>query len=132
MRGPNAARPRRRRAPTVADVLLVVLLAALLPILAGRQSRASGAPRVVVRPADGREQAYDLRQNRDLEIPGPAGMTLLRIQDGAVWVARAPCARHLCQRMGRIHRPGRSLVCIPNRLVVRVVGSDGDVDAVTR
>ena len=125
-------RARRRRAPTVADVVLVGVLAVALPILAGRPSRATGDLRVLVRPADGPEQVYALRQDRDLEIPGPAGITLLRIQDGAVWVARAPCARHLCQRMGHLRRPGRSLVCIPNHLVVRIVGPEGDVDAVTR
>jgi hypothetical protein len=132
MRGKNAEWPRRRRAPTVADVVLVGVLAAALPILAGRPNRATGDLRAVVRAADGREQLYDLRQDRDLEIPGPAGITLLRIQDGAVWVARAPCARHLCQRMGRLRRPGRSIVCIPNHLVVRVIGDSADVDAVTR
>ena len=132
MHGTNAVRPRRRRAPTVADVVLVGVLAAALPILAGRPSRATGDLRAVVRAADGSEQVYDLRQDRDLEIPGPVGITLLRIQDGAVWVARAPCTRHLCQRMGHLRRPGRSLVCIPNHLVVRVIGDSADVDAVTR
>ena len=78
------------------------------------------------------ERRLDARRDFDLELRGPLGPTLLRVRHGEAWIATAPCRNHLCQRLGRISRPGRSLVCIPNRIVLRFVGRGSEVDAITR
>ena len=132
---PSAAhgrRARRRRAPTPADLGLLFALAVLLPFLPAGRFRPGGAAVVLVRAADGRERLFDAGQDGDVEIPGPLGATRLRFQGGAVRIAGAPCPRRLCQRLGRLRGPGRSLVCVPNRVVVRFAGHGADVDAVTR
>lgn len=123
----------RRRAPTPADVAVLLVLAAAVPGTRHLSEPASASvPRAAtVRTADGSESTYDLAGARDVDINGPLGTTRLRIRDGSAWIFESPCRRHLCIKMGEL-RPGRSLVCIPNRVVVRVVGGEADVDAVTR
>ena len=52
--------------------------------------------------------------------------------DGAVAVTASDCPGNDCVHSGWISAAGRSIVCLPNRLEVRITGGAGDgVDAVT-
>jgi hypothetical protein len=110
-----------------------VLLVGAVPLsrLAARTPPARAA-RLEVRAGDGAPQQLDPRRDADLHLDGPLGPTRLRVRDGAAWIDSAPCRNQLCRRQGRIARPGRSLVCIPNRIVVRFVGAEAEVDAISR
>jgi hypothetical protein len=121
----------RRRAPTRGDVILLLLLAAAIPWTRSFLLPAGAPQQLVVLSADAPPRAFTISESRDVEISGPLGTTRLRIRDSSAWIVESPCERRLCQTMGRL-RPGRSLVCIPNRVVVRASGVAGDVDAVTR
>lgn len=132
MREPSRER-RRRRAPTPADIVVLVLLALTIPV-SQRWTRGDGAAvRLVVRDAHG-ERRFDATRDLDLQVRGPLGDTHVRVADGEAWIVAAPCRKQLCRRMGRLRGPGRSLVCIPNRVVVRFEGATGAAqpDAVTR
>src|SRR5262245_21197444 len=109
------AAPCRRAAPTRADLVLLAGLVAAVPL----SRQAVGATphdgtRVELRGGATREWAY-LRQPGENSIRGPIGTTVVRVQDGAAWIASSPCRNRLCMRMGRLHGPGRALVCLPNR-----------------
>lgn len=54
------------------------------------------------------------------------------VEDGAVYIESSDCPGGDCVRSGKISQPGRSLVCLPNRVEVRVVSETAapDVDAV--
>ncbi len=121
----------RRRAPTPADLLVVLALAAWIPVQLAARPRAH-APQELHIQSDAGSRRVDARVDGDYEIPGPAGVTLLRVRGGEAWIAAAPCRNHLCQRMGRLGRRGASLVCIPNRVVVAHAAGASGVDAVTR
>lgn len=60
------------------------------------------------------------------------GMTV-EVSDGAVRVKESDCPDRFCVRCGRVREVGRTIVCVPNRTVVRVVGRDSGfgVDGVT-
>ena len=53
------------------------------------------------------------------------------IADGKVFFSDSDCPGRDCVHSGRISLPGRSLVCLPNRVEIRVVGSS-DVDFTVR
>jgi len=44
------------------------------------------------------------------------------------------CSRHICSKTGWIKDPWEMIVCMPNKIVVRVMGakSAGDIDFITR
>ena len=105
-----------RRALRPGDWLVLALGLGLLTLLWSRQA-GSLEGRVIIR-LDG--QVYreaSLRLNRDIQVPGPLGPSLVRIQDGKVRVASAPRPRQLCVRQGWIP-PGGAVVCLPNRVSV--------------
>ncbi|MBD3285019.1 NusG domain II-containing protein [candidate division WOR-3 bacterium] len=77
------------------------------------------------------EQEYALSMKDTLvSVSGPAGETKIKIEDGSVWVAQASCPRKLCVRQGKISRTGRSIVCLPNRIVITIEGRTR-IDATT-
>lgn len=69
-----------------------------------------------------------LSQDRTLELSGDYHCTVT-VKDGKVAITDSDCPGEDCVHTGWIESPGRSIVCIPNRVEVRVTGS-GDVDFV--
>ena len=55
---------------------------------------------------------------------------VIEVADGKVTVLHSDCPGMDCVRSGSISVPGRSLVCLPNAVEVRIVGKSGDVDFV--
>ncbi len=74
-----------------------------------------------------------LHTDQTFEVPGPLGNTFVVIQDGEVHVSESPCRAKICVRTGEIFHAGQLIVCVPNKVVVRVIGEeDSPYDAVTR
>ena len=49
------------------------------------------------------------------------------IEDGAIRVTRTACPDELCRLVGPVSEGGRSIVCLPNQVVIRVL-SEGGLD----
>ena len=47
------------------------------------------------------------------------------IKGGEVYVSEASCKNQICVKRGHISKAGESIVCLPNRLVVRIENSEG-------
>ena len=52
------------------------------------------------------------------------------VRDGKIGITASDCPGGDCVHSGFIGTSGRSVVCLPNRLEIRVVSSAGDVDFV--
>ena len=63
-----------------------------------------------------------------VEITGKYANTV-EIRDGVVAITRSTCPGEDCVHSGRISNPGRSLVCLPNGVEIRITGSQ-DIDFV--
>lgn len=42
----------------------------------------------------------------------------------------ADCADQVCVRTGTLTRAGQSAVCLPNRVIVKLIGAENEVDAI--
>ena len=86
----------------------------------------------VIVEQDGRETArYALTKDRTVKIEGAAGYNILVIEGGEVWLSEADCPNLLCVKTGRIRYAGQSIVCLPHKVAVRIVGGASALDAVT-
>ena len=76
---------------------------------------------------------FPLEEDRLIPIDGKLGTTWVKVAEGGVRIVDSPCPYKLCVKSGSIRRSGETLVCLPNRVVVRING-DGEeaVDAVSR
>ena len=118
-----------------ADVILIVCLLAvgvLMAIVVPLLSRPGGT--VQVRVSGHVVASYPLPEDREVDIAGAdGGVNRLVIRDGGAWIEDASCPDRLCVGMGVIRRAGQSIVCLPNQVVVEIVGPSGtpETDAVS-
>jgi len=75
---------------------------------------------------------YSIGENRSVDVEGPLGKTTVIIEGGEVWIQSSPCREKICMKMGHISRGGEQLICIPNRIVVELVGEEQRIDGVSR
>lgn len=70
-----------------------------------------------------------LDQHREFPVQGEYCNTVT-VRDGCIAITASDCPGQDCVHSGAIHSPGRSLVCLPNALEIRVVTGQSDVDFV--
>ncbi|MBR5422218.1 MAG: NusG domain II-containing protein [Lachnospiraceae bacterium] len=113
----------------------LLLAAAVLFTLGGflQQSEAGSDKRVRVY-RDG-EEVLDAAITEELNTPvfsEDDGENIISIRDGKVCVESANCPGQDCVKMGWISQPGEEIICLPHKLVIRIEGGEGDVDALAR
>ena len=121
-----------RRGDAIAIALVVA--AALLMIAGIMLSSGQGNDLKAEIWKDG-QLVRELPLNRDAETEIQGEFTNhISIREGRVAVTESDCPGEDCVHTGWINRSGRSIVCLPNRLEVRVVNGSGEdeVDAVAR
>ena len=70
-----------------------------------------------------------LDQDASFEIVGKY-TNVITVRDGSIAITASDCPGEDCVHSGTIHSSGRSIVCLPNALEVRVVTQTSDVDFV--
>ena len=78
---------------------------------------------------------YPLYEDRKVQIDygQQEGMNVLVIADGSVSVTEADCPDKLCVKQRAISADGESIVCLPHKLVITVVGGEeAEYDGFTR
>jgi hypothetical protein len=72
-----------------------------------------------------------LDQDQKTHVKGPLGLTEIEVKSGRARIIRSPCKNKVCIKSGYIRYADRLAACIPNRVVVRIVGKNHrGVDAV--
>ena len=72
-----------------------------------------------------------LDQDQTTHVKGPLGLTEVEIKKAQARIVRSPCKNKVCIKSGYIRYADRLTACIPNRVVVRIVGKNHrGVDAV--
>ncbi|MDR3276228.1 MAG: NusG domain II-containing protein [Treponema sp.] len=92
------------------------------------------SPQVHITATGGREWIYPIDAEETLRVPGPLGITVVRIQGGDTWVESSPCANKVCVNAGHVQGPGSFVACLPNNVMIVIEGNDGQnqVDYVVR
>ncbi len=126
------------------DLLLVVgVLLVALGLMAVRALPASSGNRFLRVELDGvllEEIPFNEADVEKLPIEFPAGTATVEIAGGRVRVLPMPketCPLGICSSIGWVEQAGDAIVCLPNRLVLTVVGGEvndvwDSVDGVTR
>ena len=74
-------------------------------------------------------KTVSLSEDQEFSVDGPYS-NLIRVKDGSIMFADSDCPGHDCVHSGSINSVGRSLVCLPNRVEIRVISDQSDVDFV--
>ncbi|PWM47482.1 MAG: hypothetical protein DBX47_00680 [Clostridiales bacterium] len=59
------------------------------------------------------------------------GLGTIVVKNGKIHFENALCPDKSCEKTGEIYRSGQSIICIPNRLVIRIDG-ESEVDGIAQ
>ncbi len=114
------------------DIILaavLILVCTLLPFITGSAPKDPGPSSMVVVTKNGKFfESCSLFDERIIDT----GSNRIVIDKGEVCMKYSDCKNRICVRQGAINRPGQTIICIPNRIVVEIKGGDSGYDAVTR
>jgi hypothetical protein len=89
--------------------------------------------RVVIEVNGQEVQRLDLDRSQEIVVKGPIGETRIKIDRGAVQVLASDCSEKICVLTGKIRHAGEMIVCVPNKVVVKVVGKiENKFDVITQ
>lgn len=76
-------------------------------------------------------------EQRKISVEIEGGEALFHIADGKIRIMSMPdkiCSKHICSKKGWIEKPWDMIVCLPNKLVVRIEGEkdNGGIDLISR
>lgn len=72
---------------------------------------------------------YDMNVPKSITVKSEYGYNLVRIENGSAYVIESSCKEQY--EIGKkISKCGQCIVCLPNRVIIRVTGND-EVDGVT-
>lgn len=128
----NAASAEMKRR----DVSLIVSVLAAALILFGLRALLFSEDGAYIQvQVDGEETArYPLAEDAVVEITGEGSFrNVLIIADGMADMTEADCPDKLCVKQAAISKNGQSIICLPHRVVVSVVGGEQpETDATAR
>lgn len=117
-----------------ADLILVVL--ALIAAAGIWLFYSAGAEKglTAVVTVDGEWKAdlpLDDRGKSSVTIETDGGYNIIAMENGEVFMTEADCRDQICVQHKKISKVGETIVCLPHKLVVEIVGdAPADVDAV--
>jgi hypothetical protein len=116
---------------TVLDVLFVGALLALPGWTLVRSLSPARTPTAAFIYQDNRLLgAYQLDRDQVVLVGDPRHPDMrIEIRNGAVRVAESDCPRGVCRQSGRVRTPGRSIVCVPNHVLIELRGEATGYDA---
>jgi len=116
---------------TRADKVVIALALLLLPFLYiefwGNGSRGEV---VQIRSANSKDISLPLEQNRQLEVEGALGTSIIEIKNRQVRFIDSPCRGKQCVLTGWLDKDGQLAACLPNGVTVQIIGRDRRFDAV--
>lgn len=71
----------------------------------------------------------DLNIDREYVIDGELGDVVLEVKNRKIRVKEENSPKHICSKEGFIGDSSRTLICLPNKIIIKIVG-DNDIDGV--
>lgn len=117
---------------TIPDKVLIAFLATLTIFSYSIASGGKQGEEIRIE-ADGKQVGtYLLRKDSVIDVKGALGASRISVKGGKASFLSSPCRNKVCVHQGEVGKSGQMAACLPNRVVIRVLGGDGDYDAVTR
>ena len=108
-----------------ADILLFfsfLALAALIAVLPLVRSSGEGEQVRII--SDGEVAGiYPLEDDIEVEVSHGDHLNIVSIKDKKVYMEYSNCRNQICVHTGEITQPGDTIVCLPNYVIVEIIGN---------
>ena len=71
-----------------------------------------------------------LDETDSIEIETEWGYNIVHTENGQVFVAEADCRDQICVEHKKIDKTGETIVCLPHKMVVEIIGGEEEMDMV--
>lgn len=117
----------------VGDYILIVLMLCLAGGVQLFLHRNVTEGEIAVVSVNGVEvKRIPLKEIQDFPVRGTIDTVRVQTDGANIWLRGSPCPYKICEKMGKIHLAGEMIVCVPNRVVVRILSrKKDDLDATT-
>ena len=61
-----------------------------------------------------------------VNIESETGYNIMHIENGQIWIHEACCHNKICIYQGKISKNGEMIVCIPNRMFIKIVDENDE------
>ncbi|WP_167956613.1 NusG domain II-containing protein [Anaerosporobacter faecicola] len=114
------------------DIILIVSLLAVIGIFVLITQLVSKPGAYAVIKIDGKiVEKLPLDQDTKVEIHGAGGGTnTVVVKNGSVFVQDADCPDRYCVKHKKIKADTETIVCLPNKMVIEIVGSKNDKSSI--
>lgn len=110
--------------PFEAVIIGIILLGSIAATVIMNRS-GSGPRTAVIRCGDVR---YELALGKDGVFRFDGIDAEFEVKDGRIRLTKASCPDKICEKTGYIGSSGQSIICVPNKITVSVVGSVDSFD----
>lgn len=111
-------------------VICVLLLAVLVGVYLYFLRPPAPPQSIIIIQVDGVDRysfpLYEEGRDYYLDVQGVKGITRVHLQDGRVRVEASACPDKICVNTGWTDNPAKPIACLPNRVIIKVVGLPGD------
>lgn len=114
---------------TKLDLFLYITVFALIICLIIISSKDGKSDFIIIKTEKGNYR-YNLDKDQIHTFTGPVGETVVEIKDNKVHILSSDCHNKTCVESGYIDHGGQTLVCLPNKIVVKIEGNN-DVIAIS-
>lgn len=115
------------------DIILlgIILIVAIIAIIIVNVTKEEGTYVVVM--YDQNEVArYSINDDIEIELTYEENKyNTLIIKDNKVYISDASCKDHICVKHKKISMIGETIVCLPNKTVIKIIGNDNEIDVTT-
>lgn len=120
-----------------ADIFIIVIyivLSIFVTYTLVDEPSAEGQKHMVVK-VDGQivyEENLPIEGEKEVPIESDYGVNILKINGDHVRVIESTCPNKICIDDGEIHEHGQILACLPNHMVIEIIGeNEDDVDIIS-
>lgn len=115
---------------TRADLLVICAAVLLVGGLYARFWSSAQATTLEVRDAEGHVQLVDLSRDTEIHVHGPYGESVIQVQGGKARFISSPCRNKLCIGFGWLGHAGEAAACLPNGVLIHMLGDEPRYDAI--
>lgn len=65
-----------------------------------------------------------------INIETEHGNSVIRIENNSVWFEYSDCPDQVCVHTGKLNRAGQIAVCLPNKVIIKLIGEQNQIDAI--
>lgn len=115
------------------DILIIaVSLAVTAAAFLAAYKSSKGRAQLLIQAPYG-TYAYDMTQDRTIDVDGELGVSRIQIAGGKARFLESPCRNKICIQCAPISKSGEWIACLPNGVFIRVEADSADtVDAVAQ